>query len=92
MLGFSADAQDLPAQRARMVSEVQAMYAETQRETGFAAMSNEVARALGKVERHRLVPPGVSMPGIDTFSTTVRSPFRRSSWSTMISLLSAFPT
>lgn len=58
MLGFSADAQDLPAQRARMVSEVQAMYAETQRETGFAAMSNEVARALGKVERHRLVPPG----------------------------------
>ena len=58
MLGFSADAQDLPAQRARMVSEVQAMYAETQRETGFAAMSTDVARALGKVERHRLVPPG----------------------------------
>jgi len=58
MLGFSADAQDFPAQRARMVSEVQAMYAETQRETGFAAMSNEVARALGKVERHKLVPSG----------------------------------
>jgi len=58
MLGFSADAQDLSAQRARMVAEVQAMYAETQRETGLAAMSAEVARALGKVERHKLVPPG----------------------------------
>jgi protein-L-isoaspartate(D-aspartate) O-methyltransferase len=58
MPAFSADAQDLPAQRARMVSEVQAMYAETQRETGLAAMAPEVARALGKVERHKLVPAG----------------------------------
>ncbi len=57
MLGFSADAQDLPAQRARMVAEVEAMYADTQRETGLAAMSTDVKRALGKVERHRLVPP-----------------------------------
>jgi len=56
MLGFSADAQDLSAQRARMVGEVEAMYAETQRETGVAAMSAEVKRALGRVERHRLVP------------------------------------
>jgi protein-L-isoaspartate(D-aspartate) O-methyltransferase len=56
MLGFSADAQDLSAQRARMVVEVEAMYAETQRETGLAAMSAEVKRALGRVERHRLVP------------------------------------
>jgi protein-L-isoaspartate(D-aspartate) O-methyltransferase len=56
MLGFSADAQDLSAQRARMVVEVEAMYAETQRETGLAAMSAEVKRALGSVERHRLVP------------------------------------
>jgi protein-L-isoaspartate(D-aspartate) O-methyltransferase len=56
MLGFSADAQDLSAQRARMVAEVEAMYADTQRETGLAAMSAEVKRALGRVERHRLVP------------------------------------
>ena len=34
------------------------MYAETNRETGLAAMSPAVRKALGKVERHRLVPPG----------------------------------
>jgi len=32
------------------------MYAETQRETGLAAMSPAVRAALDKVERHRLVP------------------------------------
>lgn len=40
-----------------MVSEVEAMYAETRSETGLAAMSPAVRGALGKVERHRLVPP-----------------------------------
>jgi len=40
-----------------MVSEVEAMYAETRSETGLAAMSPAVRAALGKVERHRLVPP-----------------------------------
>ena len=34
------------------------MYAETRSETGFAAMSSAVRKALGKVERHRLVPSG----------------------------------
>jgi protein-L-isoaspartate(D-aspartate) O-methyltransferase len=58
MLGFSADAQDYAAQRSRMVSEVEAMYAETRSETGLAAMAPAVRAALGKVERHRLVPPG----------------------------------
>jgi protein-L-isoaspartate(D-aspartate) O-methyltransferase len=58
MLGFSAEGQDTAAQRARMVAEVDAMYAETRSETGLAAMSPAVRRALGKVERHRLVPPG----------------------------------
>jgi protein-L-isoaspartate(D-aspartate) O-methyltransferase len=58
MLGFSAEGQDSAAQRARMVAEVDAMYAETRSETGLAAMSPAVRRALGKVERHRLVPPG----------------------------------
>jgi protein-L-isoaspartate(D-aspartate) O-methyltransferase len=58
MLGFgSAESQDYSAQRARMVSEVEAMYAETRSETGLAAMSPAVRKAVGKVERHRLVPP-----------------------------------
>jgi protein-L-isoaspartate(D-aspartate) O-methyltransferase len=51
-------AQDYAAQRARLVSEVDAMYAETRSETGLPAMSPAVRGAMGKVERHRLVPPG----------------------------------
>ncbi len=39
-----------------MVLEVEAMYAETRGLTGLAAMSPPVRAALGKVERHRLVP------------------------------------
>jgi protein-L-isoaspartate(D-aspartate) O-methyltransferase len=39
-----------------MVEEVDAMYAETRGETGLAAMSPAVRAALGKVQRHRLVP------------------------------------
>jgi protein-L-isoaspartate(D-aspartate) O-methyltransferase len=38
-----------------MVSEVEAMYADTRAETGLAGMSSAVRAALGKVERHRLV-------------------------------------
>jgi protein-L-isoaspartate(D-aspartate) O-methyltransferase len=34
------------------------MYAATRAETGLAAMSPAVRAALGKVERHRFVPPG----------------------------------
>jgi protein-L-isoaspartate(D-aspartate) O-methyltransferase len=52
-----AQAQDYAAQRARMVAEVDLMYADTRSETGLAAMSPAVRAALGKVERHRLVPP-----------------------------------
>jgi protein-L-isoaspartate(D-aspartate) O-methyltransferase len=58
MLGFSAEAQDFASQRERMVAEVEAMYAETRSETGLAAMSPATRAAMGKVERHRLVPPG----------------------------------
>ena len=59
MLGFSSSqGQDYATQRARMVAEVEAMYAETRSETGFAAMSPAVRKAMGKVERHRLVPRG----------------------------------
>ena len=51
-------AQDYAAQRARMVVEVEAMYAETRGYTGLDAMSPRVRAALAKVERHRLVPAG----------------------------------
>ena len=51
-------AQDYSAQRAGMVAAVEAMYAETSGLTGMPAMSPRVRAALGKVERHRLVPPG----------------------------------
>jgi protein-L-isoaspartate(D-aspartate) O-methyltransferase len=44
-------------ERARLVAEVDAMYAATRAETGLAAMSPQVRAALGKVERHRFVPP-----------------------------------
>jgi protein-L-isoaspartate(D-aspartate) O-methyltransferase len=52
-----AQAQDYPAQRAQLVAEVEATYAETRSLTGLPAMSPHVRAALGKVERHRLVPP-----------------------------------
>jgi protein-L-isoaspartate(D-aspartate) O-methyltransferase len=52
-----ASGQDHAAARARMVAEVEATYAATRHETGLAAMSPAVRAALGKVERHRLVPP-----------------------------------
>ena len=58
MFGLPAEGQDHASQRARMVAEVDAMYAETRSETGLRAMSPPVRAALGKVERHRLVPPG----------------------------------
>lgn len=58
MFGLTADGQEYASQRARMVAEVEAMYAETRAETGLPAMSPAVRKALGKVERHRLVPPG----------------------------------
>ena len=50
-------AQDYAAQRLRLVAEVEAMYAETRGQTGLPTMSPGVRAALGKVERHRLVPP-----------------------------------
>jgi protein-L-isoaspartate(D-aspartate) O-methyltransferase len=39
-----------------MVAEIDAMFAETRYDTGLAAMSPRVRAAMGKVERHRLVP------------------------------------
>jgi protein-L-isoaspartate(D-aspartate) O-methyltransferase len=40
------------------VADVEATYADTQRETKLPGMSAPVRAAIGKVERHRLVPPG----------------------------------
>jgi protein-L-isoaspartate(D-aspartate) O-methyltransferase len=57
LLVNDAGAQDFAAQRARLVAEVEATYAETAASTGLRAMSARVRAALGKVERHRLVPP-----------------------------------
>ena len=57
LLVEETQAQDFTAQRARLVAEVDATYAETASSTGLAAMSPQVRAALGKVERHRLVPP-----------------------------------
>jgi protein-L-isoaspartate(D-aspartate) O-methyltransferase len=57
-VGSQADGQDYAARRERLVAEVDAMYAETQRETGLARMSPAVRKALGKVERQRFVPRG----------------------------------
>ncbi|HSG66345.1 MAG TPA: protein-L-isoaspartate(D-aspartate) O-methyltransferase, partial [Gammaproteobacteria bacterium] len=53
----AAEGRDFAAERARLVDEVEITYAETRAETGLARMSPQVRAALGKVERHRLVPP-----------------------------------
>ena len=52
-----AEGQDFAELRARMVAEVEAMYAETRTETGLARMSPAVRAALGHVPRHHMVPP-----------------------------------
>jgi len=54
----AANAGDAAAERARLVDEVQAMYAETAAYTGLRAMSGAVREALASVERHRFVPEG----------------------------------
>lgn len=50
--------QDFAAQRARMLEEIDAVYAQTRHETGLARMSPAVRGAMGRVERHRLLAPG----------------------------------
>lgn len=51
-----SQAQDFAAQRARLVAEVEANYAETRGQTGLPAMSAPVRAALARVERHDFVP------------------------------------
>ena len=48
---------DFPAERARMVAEIAQLARSTASETGRAVFSEPVMRAMGRVERHRLVPP-----------------------------------
>ncbi len=57
MPAHTRDDEHYAAQRAHMVAQVDATYAQTKGETGLAAMSAPVRAALAKVERHRLVPP-----------------------------------
>ena len=52
----AASAQDFAVARQRLLAEIDATYADTRAETGLAAMSAPVRAAMGKVERHRLVP------------------------------------
>jgi protein-L-isoaspartate(D-aspartate) O-methyltransferase len=55
----SADAQDAyAAARSRMVAEIAAMARETGGETGRPRFGDAVMAAIGKVPRHRFVPPG----------------------------------
>ncbi|HEX5093348.1 MAG TPA: protein-L-isoaspartate(D-aspartate) O-methyltransferase [Burkholderiales bacterium] len=54
----AADARDDAAERAQLVEEVEATYAETAAHTGLRAMSPAVREALGRVPRHRFVPEG----------------------------------
>src|SRR6185436_2116478 len=60
LLGFlfmqETQSQNFNAARERLLAEIDVMYAETRGETGLAAMSAPVRHAMGKVERHRLVP------------------------------------
>jgi protein-L-isoaspartate(D-aspartate) O-methyltransferase len=56
-LSAEAQAQDFSALRARMVAEIEATYDETRGQTGLPSMSPRVRAAMGRVERHRLVPP-----------------------------------
>jgi protein-L-isoaspartate(D-aspartate) O-methyltransferase len=55
MNAFAADGMD--ARRARMVVEVAQMVRDTARETGRGTLDARVMAALGKVERHRFMPP-----------------------------------
>lgn len=56
---FAADGTD--ARRARMVVEVAQMVRDTARETGRDSLDARVMAALGKVERHRFMPPAYSL-------------------------------
>jgi protein-L-isoaspartate(D-aspartate) O-methyltransferase len=60
MNAVAADSNSNDARRARMVDEVAQMVRDTARETGRSTLDARVMAALGKVERHRFMPPAQS--------------------------------
>lgn len=58
MNAVAADSMD--ARRARMVADIAQMARDTARETGRGMLDARVMAALGKVERHRFMPPAQS--------------------------------
>lgn len=58
-------ADDVVMRRDRMIAEIEQLVRETRRETGREALDERVVAALGKVERHRFVPPGFAAQAYD---------------------------
>lgn len=56
---WAAEPDGFAAERRALVAEISALAKETQSETGQGAFSNKVMAAMGKVPRHRFVPPEV---------------------------------
>lgn len=54
-------ADEFMVRRERMIADIERVVSETQRETGRDTLHARVIAALGKVERHRFVPPGLAM-------------------------------
>ncbi len=54
---WADESEKFSTERRALVSEVIALAKETQSETGQGALSNDVMKAMGKVQRHRFVPP-----------------------------------
>ncbi|MGZ8982801.1 MAG: protein-L-isoaspartate(D-aspartate) O-methyltransferase [Methylotenera sp.] len=56
---WAAEPDGFAAERRALVAEVSALARDTQSETGQGAFSNKVMEAMGKVPRHRFVPPDI---------------------------------
>jgi len=56
---WAAEPDGFAVERQTLVAEINALAKETQSETGQGAFSNKVMAAIGKVPRHRFVPPEV---------------------------------
>lgn len=54
---LAAAGEEFAAQRQQLMEEVTALVAETRAETGTEALSQHVMTAMGRVPRHRYVPP-----------------------------------
>lgn len=56
---WAAEPDGFAAERRALVAEISALARDTQSETGQGAFSNKVMDAMGKVQRHRFVPPDI---------------------------------